>query len=159
MPSHSSTLSEPKQLQLWADKHVLAFDFGTKHIGIAIGNPIISQARPLTTLSAYDPTKLWLNIDILVERWKPQCLVVGIPNDQITPKHLLKKCREFARKLMRHSGISTYMCNEDQTSREARSILKQRRQDGLMKKSVTHTDIDKVSAVQILEHWLSIHKT
>ena len=56
----------------------LAFDFGTRRVGVAVGNSMLNQARPLTTVSAMGDARLQA-IARLVQEWQPDALVVGVP--------------------------------------------------------------------------------
>lgn len=58
---------------------VLAFDFGTKSIGVAVGQEITGTASPLAALKARDGIPDWNVIEKLYEEWQPQLVVVGLP--------------------------------------------------------------------------------
>ena len=62
-------------------KHMtlLAFDFGTKSIGVAIGQQLTGTARPLMALKAQDGTPDWSRIEALLKEWLPDRVVVGLP--------------------------------------------------------------------------------
>jgi putative Holliday junction resolvase len=58
---------------------VLAFDFGEKRIGVAVGETLLAQAHPLTVIAASDRERCWQAIAALVTEWQPARLVVGLP--------------------------------------------------------------------------------
>ena len=58
---------------------VLGFDFGEKRIGIATGQTITRSASPLTTLVAVNNKPDWSGIEKLIQQWKPDALIVGMP--------------------------------------------------------------------------------
>ena len=58
---------------------VLGFDFGTKYIGVAVGQTITHLATPITSLRAVNGVPDWVMVKQLVDSWKPDLLLVGIP--------------------------------------------------------------------------------
>ncbi|KKK61015.1 hypothetical protein LCGC14_3018540, partial [marine sediment metagenome] len=58
---------------------LLAFDFGTRQIGVAVGQTLSGSANPLTVLKARDGIPDWTQIASLLEEWKPDRLLVGLP--------------------------------------------------------------------------------
>ncbi len=64
-----------------SSKTVLAFDYGTKSIGVAIGQEITGTARPLAALKAQDGIPNWDQIEKLLKEWQPDLMVVGLPMD------------------------------------------------------------------------------
>jgi putative Holliday junction resolvase len=81
------------------DGVVLAFDFGARRIGVAIGNGITREARPLAIVDAPGETR-WPRIAALVNEWQPARLVVGVPrHPDGTPHEMTARCEKFARQL------------------------------------------------------------
>ena len=60
-------------------KIVFGFDFGMKRIGVAIGQTVTKTARPLTTITAIKGLPNWAVLKLLIQKWQPDALVVGIP--------------------------------------------------------------------------------
>ena len=58
---------------------LLGFDFGTKSIGVAVGQQLTGTARPLTALKAQEGTPDWNLIEKLLKEWQPDYVVVGLP--------------------------------------------------------------------------------
>jgi putative Holliday junction resolvase len=78
---------------------VLAFDFGTRRIGVAIGNGISREARPLAIVEAAGESR-WTRLAQLVADWQPGRLVVGIPSHPDgRPHEMTARCEKFARQL------------------------------------------------------------
>jgi putative Holliday junction resolvase len=78
---------------------VLAFDFGLRRIGVAIGNGITREARPLAIVDAQGEAR-WQRLMQLVAEWQPARLVVGIPrHPDGTPHEMTARCEKFARQL------------------------------------------------------------
>ena len=77
----------------------LAFDFGTRRIGVAIGNGVTREARPLQTIAAEAKAR-WPAIGALIAEWQPQQLVVGIPRLSDGAAHeMTARCERFANQL------------------------------------------------------------
>src|SRR6185312_7299756 len=82
-----------------ADASVLAFDFGTRRIGVAVGNTLTRVAHPLATIEAADAAR-WTALRALVDEWRPQRLVVGLPVHADGTEHAMTvRTRDFAREL------------------------------------------------------------
>lgn len=62
-----------------ANRTIIAFDFGTKSIGVAIGQEVTGTARALTAFKAQDGTPDWQQVEKLLKEWQPNLVVVGLP--------------------------------------------------------------------------------
>jgi len=77
----------------------LAFDFGARRIGVAIGNGVTREARPLQTIAA-EARMRWATINALIAEWQPQQLVVGVPrHPDGAPHEMTARCERFANQL------------------------------------------------------------
>lgn len=130
---------------------VMAFDYGTKSIGVAIGQTITHTARPLKALKAKDGIPSWDAIEALLKEWEPDLLVVGLPLDlqggeleSITPR-----ARKFAQRLKGRFRANVALHDERLTTTEARSTLFEHGGYRALSKS----NVDCQSAVIILESW------
>jgi len=133
-------------------KTYLGFDFGLKHLGIAIAQTITRQANPLTTLRAKQGVPDWQALDKLVQTWAPQGLVVSIPlNMDGTEQPITAKARHFAARVKARYKLPIFEADERLTTREAKQALFEKGGFKALKKS----DIDKHSAALILQHWLN----
>lgn len=105
--------------------HVLAFDFGLKHIGVAVGQAVTRTASPLITIAASEGTPHWSDVEQLIAEWRPAVLVVGLPlNMDDSESEMSLKARAFAERMGRRFGLPTELVDERLTSfaaREARS--------------------------------------
>jgi putative Holliday junction resolvase len=82
-----------------SDGVVLAFDFGTRRIGVAIGNGITRQARPLAVIEALGDAR-WDKLAAQIAAWQPVQLVVGIArHPDGAPHEMTARCEKFARQL------------------------------------------------------------
>lgn len=117
---------------------VLAFDFGLKRIGVAVGEPEIGTAHPLPAISSFS------QIQRLVEEWKPSNLVVGRPTStKGEPQTMTRQAEDFARRLERRFKLPVARVDERYTSVEAEHRLR-----GVKRKA-----IDSVAAQLILEQY------
>ena len=87
---------------------ILAFDYGTKHIGIAVGQTITRTSSPLMILNVQQEGQdIWQTICALVEEWKPDKLLVGQPlNMDGTPSDMMKQVNKFYTKLQKETNIA-----------------------------------------------------
>ncbi|MBI5436615.1 MAG: Holliday junction resolvase RuvX [Nitrosomonadales bacterium] len=126
----------------------LAFDFGTKRIGVAVGNSISGTAQPLTTLHGEQNEQRFAAIGALIREWQPAALVVGLPgNDDGTPHELTRLCRRFAQRLKGRFDLPTILVDERYTSAAASSQLAEAGIRGIKQKPL----LDQVAAQQILQ--------
>jgi len=129
---------------------LLAFDFGTKSIGVAIGQQLTGTARPLPALKAQDGTPDWNKIEALLKEWQPDHVVVGLPlNMDGTEQPLTARARKFANRLHGRCGGKVELHDERLSTVEARADLFSR--GGF--RALTKGSVDSLSAVIILESW------
>ncbi len=126
----------------------LAFDFGTKRIGVAVGNSISGTAQPLTTLHGEQNEHRFAAIAALIREWQPAALVVGLPShDDGMPHELTRLCRRFAQRLKGRFDLPTILVDERYTSAAASSQLNEAGIRGIKQKPL----LDQVAAQQILQ--------
>jgi len=127
---------------------LLAFDFGTKRIGIAVGNTLLRRANPLITIADEKTDARFARIEALLKEWQPSALVVGLPgNDDGTPHELTALCRRFANRLKGRFKLPTILLDERYTSLAASAQLKEEGIYGMKQKTL----IDQYAAQQILQ--------
>lgn len=137
--------------------HVLGFDFGLKHIGVAIGQSITQTATPLCSISATDGIPNWAEIDNLIQQWHPTAIVVGIPLNMDGTEQLLTHCaRQFAKRLHNRSHLPVHHVDERLSTWEAKDRLKIKK-DALtrIKNKKTIEQINALSAAILVEQWMS----
>ena len=131
---------------------VLAFDYGTRRIGVAIGDTLTQTARPLHTI---DHAALWRDLDKIFAEYRPARCVVGLPHNMDgTPTALTPVVRRFAAELQQRYHLPVGLVDERTSSREAEAALRDARASGLKRRRTTHADVDKVAARIVLERWL-----
>jgi putative Holliday junction resolvase len=127
---------------------LLAFDFGTKRIGIAVGNTISATAQPLSTINDEKNDVRFTTIAALIAEWQPAALVVGLPcNDDGTPHEMTALCRRFANRLKGRFNLPILLVDERYTSAAASTALTERGVFGRKQKPL----IDQYAAQQILQ--------
>jgi len=137
---------------------ILAFDYGGKRTGVAVGSTITGTSSPLTTLIAtqYDQIgQAFAEIDKLIKEWQPDLLVVGMPyNKDGSVSEMSERAEKFAELLRQRYDLPVDMIDERLTSAEAGAILKDQRRQGLRNKKVKKEDIDSLAASLIADSWL-----
>lgn len=137
---------------------VLAFDYGTKQIGIAVRRAPLDFATPLTVLRSGKESPRWDDIETILHEWQPAVCVVGLPvNMDGSESELASKCRRFARQLEgRFAHLLQFrICLQDErlSSHEAKEMLAEGRGSPASKNAAA----DSLAAKVILERWLAVH--
>ncbi|PRL63314.1 Holliday junction resolvase RuvX [Haemophilus influenzae] len=128
----------------------LAFDFGTKSIGCAIGQSITGTAQALPAFKAQDGIPNWEAIEKCLKEWKPDVVIVGLPlNMDGTEQNLTLLARKFANRLQGRFGVNVHLQDERLTTTQARSEIFERGGFKALKKG----KVDGISACLILESW------
>lgn len=134
---------------------VLAFDYGSQKVGIAIGNIISGTARELTTLPTPQAGK-WEDFDKVFDEWQPEAIVVGLPLDSDgSEQPMSKAARSFASELIQRYECHVELVDERFTSHAARSRLRSARASGARPRRLRRGDVDAAAAVLLLEDWLN----
>lgn len=129
---------------------VIAFDFGTRSIGAAIGQDITRTARPLCAFKAKDGSPNWQDIEQKLKEWRPDYLVVGLPlNMDGTEQELTLRAKKFANRLHGRFGYQVNLQDERLSTVEAKAHLFESGGYRALNKS----NVDAGSAVIILESW------
>ena len=135
-----------------APKLLLGFDYGTKQIGVAVGQMITRQARELCNLKAQDGIPRWEQIEALIKEWQPDALVVGLPlNMDGTPSDMCVRAEKFARRLNGRFNLPVHTHDERLTTFEAKG---QRLSQGQQRGSYREQPVDALAAALLLQGWL-----
>ncbi len=127
---------------------LLAFDFGTRRIGVAVGNTMLRSARPLATIDEEKTDARFARIAALLAEWQPAALVVGLPcNDDGTPHELTALARRFANRLKGRFNLPVVLVDERYTSLSASARLDEEGIHGRKQKTL----IDQYAAQQIMQ--------
>jgi putative Holliday junction resolvase len=137
-----------------ADKSVntvLAFDFGTKSIGVAVGQLVTGTASPLDALKAQDGIPNWDLLAQVFSEWNPDLAVVGLPvNMDGSNQQVTFAAKKFANRLNAKYKVKVETCDERLTTVEAKARLFEL---GGYKK-LNKQKVDSVSACLIFSSWL-----
>ena len=140
-------------------KIYIAFDYGLKKTGVAIGQSITKTASPLTSLSMDNGEPDWLEIDMIFEDFKPSCAVFGMPEECINSnKNLIDNIKAFSSGIKERYGISIKFVNEHLTSKIAKDQLKEQRQEGILQRQLKKGQIDSMAASIILQEWMNFEE-
>ena len=134
-----------------APETLLAFDYGTAHIGVAVGQSITGTATPLPALKARDGVPDWSQIEKLIREWQPQRLLVGLPlNMDGSASEMSARAQKFANRLHGRFGLKVETWDERLSSFEARGELLAQG-----KRAFREAGVDSLSARLILESWFA----
>lgn len=118
----------------------MAFDFGERRVGVAVGNTLLKQAQPLKTIAAQGAARFEA-IAALLREWQPDALVVGVPRHPDGAPHVnTGRARRFGRQLQGRFGLAVIEVDERYTTTEARSA--------------GAVDLDAAAAALILDQFL-----
>ncbi len=124
-----------------AVRNYLAFDFGIKRVGVASGNSLMRQAQPLRTIAAEGDAR-FVQIGKLIDEWRPDDLVVGVPFHPDGAAHEnTQRARRFARQLQGRYRLPVHEVDERYSTTEAQA-------DGAR-------DLDAQSAAIILQQYFN----
>lgn len=128
---------------------LLGFDFGLQRIGVAAGQDITGTATALSTVKSRDGQPDWKIISELMQTWRPDALVVGLPrHDDGTDSDITESVRRFIRQLEGRYRLPVYTMDERLSSQAAREQLDNHDDPEAAK------GIDAIAARIILQDWL-----
>jgi putative Holliday junction resolvase len=130
---------------------LLGFDFGSKQIGVAVGQVITGQARELCILKAQNGVPDWQKVEVLFKEWQPDAIVVGLPlNMDGTKSAMSERAEKFARRLNGRFNLPVHTHDERLTTYEAKG---QRLQQG-QNSDYRERPVDALAAALLLQGWL-----
>lgn len=131
---------------------VLAFDFGERRIGVAVGEHLIHSANPLTTIDNESNDVRFAVITELINEWQPKLLVVGLPLSlDGSETDVTQLCKKFARRLNGRFNLPVMLVDERYSSAEASQLLNQTGIKGRAQKVM----LDQVAAQTILTSYFN----
>lgn len=132
-------------------KTLLAFDYGTKNIGVASGQTITRSANSQSPLKAKDGIPDWTQIEKLLKEWQPDLVLVGLPlNMDDSESELSARARKFANRLHGRFGVKVELVDERLSSFEAKNEVMSRGGS----RDYKNNPVDSIAARLILESWL-----
>lgn len=135
-----------------AIRTIMAFDFGLRQIGVAVGNTLLRTTQSLPIIKARDGVPNWQAVEQVLQEWQPELLLVGDPlNMDGSDSELCERARKFARRLHGRFGLPFEMADERLTSFEAKHSSKELGHRGDFKRR----PIDSLAAELVLQGWFS----
>ena len=132
-----------------SDATVLAFDFGTRRVGVALGNTLIRVAHPLVTIEGDSDATMIAALAALVDEWRPSRLVVGLPmHADGTPHEMTSRTKEFAQRLGERFSLPVELIDERWTTQAAQDQL-----DAEGRGRSGRAERDQIAAQLILQAW------
>jgi putative pre-16S rRNA nuclease len=132
---------------------LLAFDFGLRRLGLATANLTTRTASPLTTLRV-DRQIPWADIDRVVADWRPDQLVVGLPEGEGAAS-VARTIRDFVEQLRERYRLPVATVDETLTSVAAQAEIVSARRSGFLRRRVGRDSTDRVAACLIAEQWMA----
>jgi putative holliday junction resolvase len=138
---------------------LLAFDFGLRRIGVAVGQTTTNSANAAGALPVTDGKPDWTGVLACVRDWAPTRLLVGLPyNMDGSETSTTAACRAFGEELSRRAGLPVEFVDERLTSHAAYDELRDARRTGVRARRIRREDIDANAARLILETWLQARR-
>ena len=150
MPESTSNTSSSTGISCY-----LGFDFGELRIGVATGQSTTLTASPLCVVRNINGRPEWDKLAALVDEWRPDALIVGLPLTADGEEQRLSKLAEsFAKHLRRRYKLPVHLCDERYSSNEASRVIAENRQNHNRRRA-KREDSDTIAAAVILEQWLN----
>ena len=128
---------------------IISFDYGTKKIGVAVGQTQTKTASPLSVIFNKKNKTNWDAIIEIIEEWKPELILIGMPlNMDGTDSEIMKRVVNFKKKLKNISSVKCEFIDERLTTFEAR----------LEVKDLNIKTVDSHAAKILIENWFNIEK-
>lgn len=132
-------------------KTLLAFDYGTRNIGVASGQTLTCSATEKSPLKANDGVPDWVQVERLLQEWKPDLVLVGLPlNMDGSESELSARARKFSNRLHGRFGVKVELVDERLTSFAAKGEVMERGGS----RDYRNNPVDSIAARLILETWL-----
>ena len=131
---------------------IMGFDFGTRRIGIAMGQRLTNNATPLTPIKAKDGIPDWNKLADIINEWQPDAFVVGLPlNMDDSVSEMSQRAKKFAGRLEGRFHRPAYMHDERLSSYEAKSLIIEE----YGQQNFGDYSADGLAASLILESWMA----
>ena len=128
---------------------IIAFDYGEKKIGVAVGQTSTNTSSPLQIIFNKDNNTNWTSISSLLDEWKPDLILLGKPlNMDGSESEIMKKIDKFYKELKSIYDADIEFVDERLTTFEAREILKDEK----------HDNVDAHAAKILIDNWFDINR-
>ncbi len=138
------------------DLTLLAFDFGHRRIGVAVGQRVTASASPLGAAANTDDGPDWRRIERWIEEWQPDLLLVGMPYHADGSRSDMSADVDAFVAALGRFGLPVATVDERYTSLEGRAVLRDARAAG-RRGRIRKETVDAAAAVLIAERWLNDH--
>lgn len=124
-------------MQVMPEETLIAFDYGLKKIGVALGNTLTRQARPLSILRPVTRAQRFDLIQQVLREWQPNRLIVGLPlTSEGGEQYASLRCRRFANQLYGRFGLPVELVDERESSVQAQEMLSSNDEDDAVAASI-----------------------
>jgi putative Holliday junction resolvase len=107
----------PETIRTTKELTVMAFDFGTRRIGVAVGNTLTCLGQPIRSISESSSDAAFKLIEGLLKEWQPNRLVVGLPcHPDGTEHEMSARARRFGNQLHGRFHLPVEWVDERYTS-------------------------------------------
>ena len=128
---------------------IIAFDYGEKKIGVAVGQTSTNTSSPLQIIFNKNNKTNWISISSLLDEWKPDLILLGKPlNMDGSESEIMKKVDKFYKELKSIYDADIEFVDERLTTFEAREILKDEK----------HDNVDAHAAKILIDNWFDINR-
>jgi len=129
----------------------MGFDYGTKKVGVAIGNMVTTVATPITTVHYKKTQSLWHSIQQLLTQWQPQLLVVGLPvHEDKSLGDMARAAQRFGHRLQGRFHLPVTWVDETLSSYEAKTLY--------FDDEIRTHGLDAIAAKLLLDTWFEVEK-
>lgn len=147
--SRLATLRSDRIERTSGKRLVMAFDFGSRRIGVAVGQELVGKATPLSPLTARDGIPDWRKVTDVILEWRPDVFVVGLPlNMDDSESEMSRRARKFGNRLYGRYARPIEFVDERGSTREAKQLARER---GRRAGSYRDDGVDGIAAEIILE--------
>ena len=137
---------------------LLAFDYGTRKIGVAAGQDVTGTAQGIATIATHSKRRQWDEIETLIRQWQPDKLVVGLPVTGTGGESAMTvQARRFGKELERRFDRAVFFVDETLTSDYADSIVRNSTSSGKRITPQRRAVRDMIAAELILQTYLHEH--
>ncbi len=134
----------------------IAFDFGMKKMGVAIGQNITNTASPLDPMVMKNGIPDWELLKRVIQEYRPAIIVLGKPNvNNKSSEALMEKINDFKGSLENDLNQNVEWALEHLTTEDAKEKLKLQRQEGILSRKIMKGQIDSMAAAIFLQDWMN----
>ena len=139
-----------------SSRTILGFDYGGKRIGVAVGQELTATTQSVATVAVINNKPDWPHITRLLDEWKPDLVIVGLPMNMDGTEHEVSRAaRRFGNQINGRYNLPVEMVDERLTSLEAEEIITEQRRSGQRRKRSSKAAVDQIAAELIIKTWFN----